>query len=150
MLFDEFGVRSVNMSHQSVFAFHSYSARSGVMVDLGERMDVVPLVDGYRVAAGVSRSHVGGAHLRHRIKHFLQVRSSVGVGAVLAVLLLLLLLLPLLLLGMSFILLLLLLLLLFLLLLLLLLLLAAAPAAAPAAGTVAVILLFFPHARLVE
>ncbi len=75
MLFDEFGVRSVNMAQQTVFAFHSYNARSGVMVDLGERMDVVPIVDGYRVQAGVSRSPVGGAHLRHRLRHHLQGRN---------------------------------------------------------------------------
>ncbi len=75
MLFDEFGVRSVNMAHQTVFAFHSYNARSGVMVDLGERMDVVPIVDGYKVQAGVSRSPVGGSHLRSKLRHYLQGRN---------------------------------------------------------------------------
>ncbi len=75
ILFEDFGVRAVNMGHQSVFAFHAYGARSGVMVDLGERMDVVPIVDGYKVQAGVSRSPVGGAHLRSKLRHHLQGRN---------------------------------------------------------------------------
>ncbi len=44
--------RSVNMAHQTVFAMCAYNAKSGVVVDLGERMDVVPVVDGYKVSSG--------------------------------------------------------------------------------------------------
>ena len=45
------------------------------MVDLGERMDVVPIVDGLRVSAGVSRSAVGGFELRSKLSHYLQVNG---------------------------------------------------------------------------
>ena len=45
------------------------------MVDLGERMDVVPIVDGFRVSAGVSRSAVGGFELRSKLSHYLQVNE---------------------------------------------------------------------------
>lgn len=75
MLFDEFGVESVNMGHQTVFAFYAYNAQSGVMVDLGERMDVVPIVHGYKVDAGVSRSPVGGKELRDKLQHYLLGRN---------------------------------------------------------------------------
>jgi len=40
------------MAHQTVFAMCAYNAKSGVVVDLGERMDVVPVVDGYKVSSG--------------------------------------------------------------------------------------------------
>ena len=75
MLFDEFGVKALNMAHQSIFAFYSYSARSGIMVDLGERMDVVPIVDGYKVQSGISRSVVGGAEMRSKMQHYLLGRN---------------------------------------------------------------------------
>lgn len=45
-LFDRFGVRSVLLSHQSVLALYAYNAASGVVVDIGERTDVVPIMDG--------------------------------------------------------------------------------------------------------
>ena len=75
MLFDEFSVRSVNMAHQTVFAMLAYNAKSGVVVDLGERMDVVPVVDGYKVSSGVSRSSVGGLEMRAKLQHHLQGRN---------------------------------------------------------------------------
>lgn len=75
MLFDEFSVKSVNMAHQTVFAMLAYNAKSGVVVDLGERMDVVPVVDGYKVSSGVSRSSVGGLEMRAKLQHHLQGRN---------------------------------------------------------------------------
>ena len=64
ILFEEFGVRSVNMAHQAVFAMYAYDARSGIVVDMGERMDIVPIVDGYKLNSGITRSPVGGAEMR--------------------------------------------------------------------------------------
>ena len=64
IMFEEFGVKGVNMAHQSIFAAHAYTAagpdvgHTGVVVDLGERMDIVPIVEGCKVTAGVSRSAV--------------------------------------------------------------------------------------------
>ena len=77
ILFEEFGVKAVNMAHQSVFAMYAYNStnNSGVVVDLGERMDVVPIVDGYKVSAGVSRSAVGGLEMRNKLQHYLLGRN---------------------------------------------------------------------------
>ena len=77
LLFEEFGVKAVNMAHQSVFAMYAYNSsnNSGVVVDLGERMDVVPIVDGYKVSAGVSRSAVGGLEMRNKLQHYLLGRN---------------------------------------------------------------------------
>ena len=77
ILFEEFGVKAVNMAHQSIFAMYAYDspANTGVVVDLGERMDVVPIVDGFKVSAGVSRSAVGGFEMRSKLQHYLQGRN---------------------------------------------------------------------------
>ena len=38
-------------------------------------MDVVPIVDGYKVSAGVSRSAVGGLEMRNKLEHYLLGRN---------------------------------------------------------------------------
>ena len=69
LLFDEFEVAAVNMGHQTVFALHSYRTDTGVVVDIGERMDVVPIVSGYKVQSGISRTATGGGELVTHMKH---------------------------------------------------------------------------------
>ena len=71
LLFDEFEVAAVNMGHQTVFALHSYCTTTGVVVDIGERMDVVPIVAGYKVQSGISRTAVGGVELVSHMKRAL-------------------------------------------------------------------------------
>jgi actin-related protein len=75
LLFDEFGVKSVNMGHQAVFSLHSYSATTGIVVDIGERMDIVPIVAGYRVQSGVCRTATGGLELTNHMRHALLGRN---------------------------------------------------------------------------
>jgi actin beta/gamma 1 len=50
-------------------------ATTGVVVDIGERMDVVPIIDGYKVQSGISRSPVGGPELRSKMRHYLLGRN---------------------------------------------------------------------------
>ena len=71
LLFDEFEVPAVNMGHQTVFALHSYRTDTGIVVDIGERMDVVPIVAGYKVQSGISRTTTGGGELVTHMKHAL-------------------------------------------------------------------------------
>ena len=71
LLFDEFEVPAVNLGHQTVFALHSYRTDTGIVVDIGERMDVVPIVAGYKVQAGISRTTTGGGELVSHMKHAL-------------------------------------------------------------------------------
>ncbi|XP_059468680.1 uncharacterized protein LOC132192643 [Neocloeon triangulifer] len=71
ILFDQFGVNAVNMTHQSVLALYSYNATSGVVVDIGERMDIVPINEGYIVENGVSRIPYGGSQIVDHLRHFL-------------------------------------------------------------------------------
>ena len=71
LLFDEFEVAAVNMGHQTVFSLHSYCTNTGIVVDIGERMDVVPIVSGYKVQSGISRTAVGGVELVSHMRHAL-------------------------------------------------------------------------------
>lgn len=70
----EFGVRAVNLTAQTVLSLCSYNATSGVVVDIGERMEVIPIVDGYVIESGVSRIPYGGSRLLDHLRHFLMQR----------------------------------------------------------------------------
>lgn len=56
ILFDQFGVSAVNMTHQSVLALYSYNATSGVVVDIGERMDIVPINEGTKLYFNIRKN----------------------------------------------------------------------------------------------
>lgn len=82
-LFDRFGVRSVLLSHQTVLALYAYNAASGVVVDVGERTDVVPIMDGYIVEGGLSRVPYGGEEMQGHVRRFLLQRAPpVSLGTV--------------------------------------------------------------------
>ncbi|XP_063887293.1 serine-rich adhesin for platelets-like isoform X2 [Scylla paramamosain] len=75
VLFDKFGVRSINLTHQSILALYAYNATSGIVVDVGERMDIVPVIDGYIVDGGVSRVPYGGYRILDHLRQFLYMRN---------------------------------------------------------------------------
>ncbi|KAG7174742.1 Actin-2-like 4 [Homarus americanus] len=75
VLFDKYGVRSVNLTHQSILALYAYNATSGIVVDVGERMDIVPVIDGYIVDGGVSRVPYGGYRILDHLRQFLYMRN---------------------------------------------------------------------------
>lgn len=77
LLFDEFGLQSVNLTHQSVLSMLSYNSTSGIVVDIGDRIDIVPIMDGYMLETGASRVPYGGQQLVDHLRHFLvQQRCS--------------------------------------------------------------------------
>ncbi|XP_076064584.1 uncharacterized protein LOC143038846 [Oratosquilla oratoria] len=75
ILFDKFECRSVNLTHQSILSLYAYNATSGIVVDLGERMDIVPVIDGYIVDGGVSRVPYGGYRILDHLRQFLYMRN---------------------------------------------------------------------------
>lgn len=46
MLVNRHGVAGVNMVNQSLLIPYIYSAMSGIVVDIGERMEIVAIADG--------------------------------------------------------------------------------------------------------
>lgn len=59
-LIDTYHVQGVCMVMQSLLALYSYNATSGIIVDIGERMEILPIYDGFVIEGGVSRQSYGG------------------------------------------------------------------------------------------
>ncbi|XP_070576743.1 uncharacterized protein [Ptychodera flava] len=60
VLFNHFDVAGIYIQEQSIFALYSYNTTTGVIVDVGEHINVVPVVDGFVLEGGVSRLYYGG------------------------------------------------------------------------------------------
>ncbi|KAF2365593.1 Pleckstrin domain [Trinorchestia longiramus] len=75
ILFEKFGVKGVNITHQSILALYAYNATSGIVVDIGERMDIIPVTDGYIIDGGVSRVPYGGYRILDHLRQFLHMRN---------------------------------------------------------------------------
>ncbi|XP_022244923.1 uncharacterized protein LOC106462082 isoform X2 [Limulus polyphemus] len=70
-LFEEFGVCGVNLTHQAILSLYAYNSTSGIVVDIGDRMDIVPITYGYIVESGVTRLPYGGQRMLHHLRHAL-------------------------------------------------------------------------------
>ena len=46
ILTDQFHTKGVCMVMQSLLALYSYNATSGIIVDVGDRMEILPIFDG--------------------------------------------------------------------------------------------------------
>lgn len=63
MLVDRFGVYAVNMVCQSLLTPYIYNATSGIVVDIGERIEIVTITDGKRTQLKVYLYRVFGVVL---------------------------------------------------------------------------------------
>lgn len=48
ILVDQLHVRGACMVQQSLLALYSYNATSGIIVDIGERLEILPIYEGNR------------------------------------------------------------------------------------------------------
>lgn len=64
ILIDNLHVRGVCMVQQSLLALYSYSATSGIIVDIGERLEILPIYEGLLIEGGVSRQAYGGSKVQ--------------------------------------------------------------------------------------
>ena len=46
ILVQNFRIKGVNILNQSLLSLYSYCATSGIVVDIGERLEIVPVTDG--------------------------------------------------------------------------------------------------------
>lgn len=65
------GVRALSVTHQAICALYAYNTSSGVVVDLGARIDILPIADGYIVEGGVSRLPHGAQQLTQQLRQAL-------------------------------------------------------------------------------
>ncbi|GIY41922.1 actin [Caerostris darwini] len=75
LLLDDFKVKGINLTHQAILSLHAYNSKSGIIVDIGDRLDVIPIIEGYIVESGVTRLPYGGQRMIHHLKHTLAEKN---------------------------------------------------------------------------
>ena len=60
MLLETFGFAGICLQDQSQLALFSYNSTTGIIVDIGNHITVVPYIDGYAIEAGLTRLPFGG------------------------------------------------------------------------------------------
>ena len=60
IMFETFNVPALCIKPQPILAMYSYGATTGVVVDIGERLDIFPMDSGYLFEKGVSKLRYGG------------------------------------------------------------------------------------------
>ncbi|XP_035221102.1 uncharacterized protein LOC118194027 isoform X2 [Stegodyphus dumicola] len=75
MLLDDFKVKGINITHQAILSLHAYNSKSGIIVDIGDRLDVIPIIEGYIIESGVTRLPYGGQRMIHHLKHVLAEKN---------------------------------------------------------------------------
>ncbi|XP_076313644.1 uncharacterized protein LOC143226502 [Tachypleus tridentatus] len=70
-LFDEFGVSGVSMTRQAILALYAYNTTSGIVVDIGDGMDIIPINYGYIIENGITKLSYGGQHILQHLRQAL-------------------------------------------------------------------------------
>lgn len=65
-----FGFRGILIQEQSVLALYSYSCTSGIVINAGDTVEVVPVIDGYKVDAGSSHLPFCGHLITENLSKF--------------------------------------------------------------------------------
>lgn len=60
LLLDTFGFAGICLQDQTQLALYSYNTTTGIIVDIGNHITVVPYIDGYAIEAGITRLPFGG------------------------------------------------------------------------------------------
>ncbi|XP_021342763.1 uncharacterized protein LOC110443095 isoform X2 [Mizuhopecten yessoensis] len=82
ILVGQFQVKGVCMVMQSLLALYSYQKTSGILVDIGQRMEILPICDGYVIEGGVSRQSYGGQKVEDCLNNSLTENKYVFVTPV--------------------------------------------------------------------
>ncbi len=76
MLLAHIGFAGFFVQEQALLALYSYSTTSGIVVDIGDHIDIVPIIDGYVIEAGVTRLPFGGNAITD---HFSKLITAKGI-----------------------------------------------------------------------
>ena len=68
MLLENLSCEAACLLDQSILSLYSYGATSGIVVDIGDRTDIVPIVDGYKIESGITKLKVGGAAVTESLR----------------------------------------------------------------------------------
>lgn len=72
MLFDEkFNFKSATIINQTLMALYAYNASMGVIANLGEKIDIVPICNGLPFQNGVTNLAYGGSCMSEFLNSFI-------------------------------------------------------------------------------
>ncbi|XP_067931643.1 uncharacterized protein [Watersipora subatra] len=71
LLLVKYKMAAVNIINQSLLTSFLYKTTCGVIVDIGERIEIVPLIDGHLVGGGLNRQSFGGSHMTDSLNSYL-------------------------------------------------------------------------------
>jgi len=60
LLLENLSCEAVSLQEQHILSLYSYGATTGIIVDIGDRTDIVPIVDGFKIDSGATKLQVGG------------------------------------------------------------------------------------------
>ena len=68
VLLENLSCEAACLLEQSILSLYSYGATSGIVVDIGDRTDIVPIVDGYKIESGITKLKIGGAAVTESLR----------------------------------------------------------------------------------
>ena len=68
VLLENLSCEAACLLEQSILSLYSYGATSGIVVDIGDRTDIVPIVDGYKIESGITKLKIGGATVTESLR----------------------------------------------------------------------------------
>lgn len=75
IFFETFKVRAVSMASQTLLALYSYKVDTGIVVDIGEKIEILPIIDGFVVDGSAVRLPCGGQRVCEMFNSFLTGRK---------------------------------------------------------------------------
>ena len=81
-LVDKYKVQGICMVMQALLSLYSYNATSGIIVDIGQRMEILPIYEGFIIEGGVSRQSYGGQKVTDSLNSSLTANKYVYVTPV--------------------------------------------------------------------
>ncbi len=75
LLFDSYQFAGLCVQEQAILALYSYNTTSGIVVDIGDHIDIVPIIDGYVIEAGVTRLPFGGSAITESLSKLITARG---------------------------------------------------------------------------
>ncbi|ESO89889.1 hypothetical protein LOTGIDRAFT_164583 [Lottia gigantea] len=64
---NQYNMCGVCMVQQSLLSLYSYKATSGIIVDIGQRIEILPIYDGFVISGGVSRLPYGSDKIQNSL-----------------------------------------------------------------------------------
>ena len=75
MLFETVGILALCFQDQALLSLYSYNMTSGIVVDIGDRIDIVPIQDGFVVESGVFRIPFGGNAITEHLSKLITTKG---------------------------------------------------------------------------